>query len=91
MPSKVNKCTEEVDLIVRVGRVVIIGEAKSVVTADSTVSCYNMLKTLNKASSQIRRKKIFVEDNIEDIFTSLGWSYNKHIEYIMYIEYILNK
>lgn len=74
---------EEIDLLARVGSVILLGEAKSIVTTDSPISQFRALETLKKASNQVLRKKMFVEKNIRRIFEALSWNFDDSTEYII--------
>jgi len=50
---------EEIDLILNLGKVILIGEAKSIVTTDSSISYYRTYSTLKGAAEQAKRKSIF--------------------------------
>lgn len=80
---KLENDEEEIDFIMRVGRKIIIGEAKSIVTTDSPISKYRTLNVLKKASAQAKRKLKFVQDNVEDVFRKLNWEFiDEEFDYI---------
>ncbi len=70
---KFGKEEEEIDLIFRIGKTILIGEIKSIVTADSPISHYNTVQRLEEAATQIKRKEAFVKNNLDNIFKSLKW------------------
>ena len=72
---------EEIDLILNLGKVILIGEAKSIVTTDSSISYYRTYSTLKGAADQARRKTLFFSNNIEEIFEIFGWTYDPSILY----------
>ena len=72
---------EEIDLILNLGGVILIGEAKSIVTTDSSISYYRTYSTLKGAADQARRKSQFFSNNIEEIFDVFGWAYDPNIAY----------
>nr|BFD44145.1 hypothetical protein FFPRI1PSEUD_56440 [Pseudomonas sp. FFPRI_1] len=72
---------EEIDVLLRIGRVILVGEAKSIVTTDSPISYYRTLGILKGAAEQAKRKALFFESNIEAVFESLGWSFDAGQEY----------
>jgi hypothetical protein len=72
---------EEIDLILNLGHVILIGEAKSIVTTDSSISYYRTYDTLSGAADQAKRKSDFFLSNIKDIFAQLGWHYDSEIKY----------
>lgn len=80
---------EEIDLLIRIGNVILIGEAKSIVTTDSPISQYRTIEILKKASYQVKRKSKFVQDNLKHIFDYLGWSFNEKNSY-NFVECIIN-
>jgi hypothetical protein len=73
---------EEIDFLMRIGNIVILGEAKSIVTSDSPISRHNTLQTLEHAANQARRKKAFVESNIAQIMEILKWKCDSKLEII---------
>lgn len=72
---------EEIDLILNLGKVILIGEAKSIVTTDSSISYHRTYSTLKGAADQAKRKSLFFSSNIEEIFDAFGWAYDPSIEY----------
>lgn len=72
---------EEIDMILHFGSVIVIGEAKSIVTTDSSISYYRTYTTLRGAVDQVRRKADFFSSNIEEIFDFFGWDHNPNISY----------
>jgi len=72
---------EEIDLILNLGRVIVIGEIKSIVTTDSSISYFRTYTTLKGAAEQAKRKVAFFTKNIKEIFDILGWSYSNDIPY----------
>lgn len=60
-------------MLFRLGNIVIIGEAKSIVATDSPISCFRSYKTLEKATEQVKRKSNFIKENINEICNRLGW------------------
>lgn len=80
---------EEIDLLLRLGKVVIIGETKSIVTTDSPISQYRTVETLKKAAEQANRKLDFIKNNTQSIFKRLDWEYDENINYV-FINCIIN-
>ncbi len=78
---KLNNSEEEIDLLVRIGDLILLGEAKSIVTTDSPISQYRTFATLQKASEQASRKTDFVYEYIEDVFRYLGWQFEEGKSY----------
>jgi len=86
---KVNGAEEEIDFLARVGNVILIGEAKSIVTTDSAISQYRTIEVLRHASAQVKRKTKFVKGNLKSIFANLPWDYDDEIDYV-YNQFIIN-
>ncbi|MDH5898123.1 hypothetical protein [Vibrio splendidus] len=86
---KVNGEEEEIDLLLRVGDLILVGEAKSIVTTDSDISQYRTIGTLKKASNQVIRKTKFLERNLKDVFDKLNWNYQCDYEY-KFVRVIIN-
>jgi len=86
---KLKEGEEEIDLLIRIGNVILIGEVKSIVTTDSPISQYRTVNTLKKASLQVKRKLKFVIDNLESVFDILGWPYDKKKRY-KFVKCIIN-
>lgn len=77
----INGTKEEIDLILRIGKTVIVGEVKCIVSVDSPISYYRTLKILEKASGQAIRKTEFVKVNLNAIFDKLGWAFDRESKY----------
>lgn len=73
--------SEQIDCAFRFGNVVVVCEAKCIVTVDSEISKHNTIKALNHAAKQIIRKSAFVKENIQDFFKSTEWDFDKNSEY----------
>lgn len=78
---KLNNGEEEIDLLVRIGNIVLLGEAKSIVTTDSPISQYRAVDTLRNAAVQAKRKSGFLSENMKEIFSVLGWEYDSERPY----------
>ena len=78
---KLDSGEEEIDLMIRIGDKILLGEIKSIVTSDSPISQYRAGEVLEGASLQALRKVGFFRDNISDVFGVLGWEYKEDIEY----------
>ncbi|EFL9559032.1 hypothetical protein HZ61_001540 [Escherichia coli] len=78
---KINSIEEEIDLLSRIDDMILIGEAKSIVTTDSEISKYRTSEILQHAGEQVVRKTEFIKNNIEVVFERLGWSYDKNKNY----------
>lgn len=72
---------EEIDLLLKIGNLVILGEAKCVVTTDSPISVWNSVETIKHASEQSLRKISFVENNFKAICKRFGWHYDENLNY----------
>jgi len=83
------KKEEEFDLLARVDNMIIIGEAKSIVTTDSEISKYRTSKILQHAGEQVIRKTKFLKENLQVIFERLNWTYDVTKEY-QFVQCILN-
>ncbi|HGG8866790.1 MAG: hypothetical protein E6Y27_02910 [Enterobacter sp.] len=86
---KINGSEEEIDLLARIDDMIIIGEAKSIVTTDSAISKYRTSEVLQHAGEQIVRKTKFLEENLEAIFERLNWQYDTNKKYNI-VQCILN-
>lgn len=80
---------EQIDFIMRVGKVVLVGESKSIVTTDSPISKFRTLSILKHGSCQVKRKTSFVADNAEAVFSFLGWEFDRAVDY-KFIPFIAN-
>lgn len=80
---------EEVDFLCRIGKKILLGELKSMVTVDSHISEYRTFNRLKYASEQVKRKSAFVTRNLIKIFELLNWTYEPHVEYQI-VGFILN-
>lgn len=72
---------EEFDLLARIDDLVIIGEAKSIVTTDSEISKARTAGILEHAGQQVKRKTEFLKNNLQVIFERLGWNYDPSVDY----------
>ncbi|PSU36200.1 hypothetical protein [Photobacterium lutimaris] len=86
---KVGGGEEEIDLLTRVGDLIIVGDSKSIVTTDSEISKYNTADTLAHAGEQVVRKTKFLQDNLQAAFEFLGWDYDASTDY-KFAQCILN-
>lgn len=78
---KSKKVYEEIDCVFRFGKIVVVCEAKSIITVDSEISKFNTIKALNKASEQVIRKADFIESNLQDFFVDADWFFDKSVGY----------
>jgi len=72
---------EEIDLLLKFGETILVGELKSIVTTDSAISSYRTYSTLEYATNQAVRKSDYIKDNIEEVFNILGWEYSGSFQY----------
>lgn len=72
---------EEIDLLLKIGNLVILGEAKCAVTTDSPISVWNSVETIKHASEQSLRKISFVQNNFEAICKRFDWHYDENLNY----------
>ena len=86
---KLNKKTEEIDFLCKIGNKILLGEAKCIISLDSPTSGYRTYETLEHASNQVRRKQKFVETNLQDIFKLLKWDFSSEEDYEI-IGFVLN-
>lgn len=86
---KLGSKTEEIDFLSRIGNKILIGEAKCIVVSDSPNSEYRTFETLQGASSQVSRKKKFIEENLQALFEKLKWEFDDKENYEL-IGFILN-
>ena len=80
---------EEIDLLLRIGDVILVGEAKSIVTTDSPISNYRTVETLRGAAKQVKRKVEFVKRNEQAVLENLGWNVNTE-KPLTYVSCIIN-
>lgn len=66
--------SEEIDLLIRVGDVVIVGEVKCFVAPSEPIEKHNQLDNLAKATAQAENKRIWAEANRDVIAAVLGIS-----------------
>ncbi|HEM6889133.1 TPA: hypothetical protein U2I30_000525 [Providencia rettgeri] len=78
---KVKAGEEEIDLLARIDDLILIGEAKSIVTTDSEISKYRTSEILQHAGEQVVRKTKFLKENLQAIFELLNWSYDENKNY----------
>lgn len=86
---KIEASEEEFDLLARIDDLIIVGEAKSIVTTDSEISKYRTSKILQHAGEQVTRKTNFLKDNLQSVFERLNWTYDATKEY-KFVQCILN-
>ncbi|QCR38804.1 hypothetical protein [Nissabacter sp. SGAir0207] len=78
---KVISGEEEIDFLARVDDLILIGEAKSIVTTDSEISKYRTSEILQHAGEQVVRKTEFLRTNLQTVFEVLNWSYDANKDY----------
>lgn len=72
---------EEIDLLARIDDLILIGEAKSIVTTDSEISKFRTSEILQHAGEQVVRKTAFLKENLKAVFERLNWSYDENKDY----------
>lgn len=77
----INGKNEQIDLIFRIGSVVVIGEIKAIVTSDNPISHFWAKDRLEYGAHQAKRKSTFVKENIEKAFKELKWEFEKEKDY----------
>lgn len=82
-PAKISIAgvSEQIDLVFRLGNVVVVGEIKSIFTSDNPASHYRTRERLKVAANQVKRKAEFIEKNLEEAFKSLKWGLCNNKEY----------
>ncbi|HGE8474488.1 TPA: hypothetical protein ACGD7V_004103, partial [Serratia marcescens] len=78
---KVKTGEEEIDLLARIDDLILIGEAKSIVTTDSEISKFRTSEVLQHAGEQVVRKTAFLKDNLQSVFERLNWNYDENKDY----------
>lgn len=73
---RVDNREEEFDLILRIGNLIVIGEVKNNQFPEDLILLDRNFSYLEKGSEQVKRKRRFIEDNMEYIFRCLGWDLN---------------
>lgn len=86
---KITSGEEEIDFLSRIGNIILVGETKSIVTTDSSISLYRTYGILKRAAEQIKRKEKFVKENLKDVFDNVGWVYSDAEEY-KFVRFIIN-
>ena len=76
-----NQRSEEIDMVFRFGNVVVVGEVKSIVTTDSSISRFRTYEILLHAAEQAKRKKDFVAANVCEVFKRLNWQHDDGAAY----------
>ena len=69
---KRKKDFEEIDLLVRIGDAVIVGEVKCFVAPSEPIEKHNHLDNLAKATAQAENKRVWAEANRDAIAAALG-------------------
>lgn len=72
---------EEIDFLFRLGRIIVIGEVKSIVATDSPISLYRTKETLTYACEQAKRKTNFFKRNMKTIFERFKWQFDESVNY----------
>lgn len=66
---------EEIDFLMRLGNKIIVGESKSIVTTDSSISHFRTIGVIAGAKDQVLRKTDFFRRNMEEVFSKISWNY----------------
>lgn len=64
--------SEEIDLLIRIGNCVIVGEVKCFVAPSEPLEKYNFLSNLTKATDQASKKRAWAEANRQKVASALG-------------------
>jgi hypothetical protein len=70
----IDKETEEIDLILKIGKTILIGEAKCIIYPHETLELFRYFSILEDAADQIKRKLSFVNTNKEKFLESLKFN-----------------
>lgn len=87
---KIGGQQEQIDLLIRIGKVVLVGEIKSKITTDSYASHRAFLDTMEGGVNQVSRKCTFVENNLSQVFNKLTWGFQNDEKYIVHPVIITN-
>lgn len=72
---------EEIDLLVRIGSIILVGELKSIFTSDNPRSHFRAFEKLEFGAGQAKRKAIFIQDNLSSVFSQINWPFDSTKEY----------
>ncbi|WP_226477289.1 hypothetical protein [Pseudomonas sp. MWU16-30323] len=72
---------EEIDLLVRIGSIVLVGELKCFVTSDNPRSHFRSREKLEFGAVQAKRKSFFVKENLKLVFDQAGWDFQSDVAY----------
>jgi hypothetical protein len=67
------KQTEEIDLLIRVGETVLVGEVKCTVSPATPITEYRYWTVLEEAAQQARRKADFIKRDLGAFSDAVGW------------------
>ncbi|WP_296230674.1 hypothetical protein [Pseudomonas sp. UBA4617] len=76
-----NEKKEEIDLLVRIGSVILVGELKSIFTSDSPRSHFRAYEKLEFGANQAKRKANFIQSDLGSVFNQIHWSYDSTRDY----------
>lgn len=85
----INNMKEEIDLLLKIDNLIVLGEAKCIVTTDSAISVWHSFEIIKHASEQAIRKKTFIENNFEEICRRYNWHYDQSSKY-QFIPIVIN-
>lgn len=80
---------EEIDLLINLKNIVIIGEVKCIKYPMSSRDSYNNFKRLREASKQIKRKEKYIYKNRNHLFNDIGDIENKKIVRVIISNYAI--
>lgn len=85
----IDEIREEIDFIMRIGSIILLGELKCNHKSDSPISEYNNLAILKKGVEQATRKAEFIKNNLSKVFKQLNWKYEVNNDYKI-VKFVLN-
>lgn len=77
----INGNKEEIDLLARIGSVILVGELKSIITSDNPRSHFRAKEKLELGAAQAKRKAEFITGNLEESFNQLKWRFESGKHY----------
>lgn len=76
-----NEKKEEIDLLVRIGSVILVGELKSIFTSDNPRSHFRAYEKLEFGANQAKRKATFIQTDLDSVFKQIHWNYDSTKKY----------
>lgn len=80
---------EEIDLIIRIEKTILLGEVKCLLFPAEPLEYFNYFDTLNQACIQIKRKADFVEKHVKLFLDSLKWTNDIEARDIKLVPFVL--